>query len=66
MLFDCWSIAVIAIPSTADDDSVKHVEDDLTSSEASVPSTTRSGGRGGGDVPTILYVDRLDRVNATD
>jgi len=55
MLFDCWSIAVIAIPSTADDDSVEHVEDDLTSSEASVPSTTRSGGRGEeGDVPTML------------
>lgn len=47
---------MIAIPSTADDDSVEHVEDDLTSSEAaSVPSTTRSGGQGEeGDVPTML------------
>ena len=46
---------MIAIPSTADDDSVEHVEDDLTSSDASVPSTTRSGGQGEeGDVPTML------------
>ena len=45
---------MIAIPSTADDDSVEHVEDDL---EASVPSTTRSGGQGEeGDVPTMLLI----------